>query len=209
MIKKLKGFEGNFKEGTNKSFDFYNILFSSMLTPTEFYLPDSLSKTKNSIGIARNSLKKTKNNLLKLLKKSSGGIEKLLRPFNDTDGNNIEMQLTNNAVKIKPDNDYIKKQSPLANFLKSMYCGSVRYSKKDYGAVEDAGKKIDTFVKLTLLKIIRLYECVLAQLQPQWNKVMGSPEDLDTHAMAMSQKESVSSESARYQIGYEFLRYRA
>lgn len=86
-----------------------------------------------------------------------------------------------------------------ADYGKNAYETPHTYAKKD--------KKVGTFVKLTLLKVIRLYEMVLAQLNPQWNKVMGSPEDFDTYAQALTQNESVKPEEAKYELGYVFLKY--
>ena len=64
------------------------------------------------------------------------------------------------------------------------------------------------FVKLTLKKILKLAEYVMCICSPHWNKVEGSPEDMDSSAYAVSQKESVSQENEKYIIGQEFLKYR-
>ncbi|MBI2135287.1 hypothetical protein HYU09_04820 [Candidatus Woesearchaeota archaeon] len=182
-----------------------------MASFAEIYLSGSAKKeisqsVSRLINKSSEAVSKAKGSISRFFLKAEDGIEKLLGPQNQINVKNIEMKLSRNEGKKV---DYAAKENPLARFLKNMYGSSAKYSKKAYGAIEEAGKKVDTFVKLTLLKIIRVYERILAQLNPQWNRVMGSPEDLDTHALAMSQKESVSSENARYQTGYEFLRYRA
>jgi len=78
-----------------------------------------------------------------------------------------------------------------------------------YSIIGKDNKKVDGFVKLTLSKIIKLGEYVMTLTTPQWNKVSGSPEDLDAYAITLSQKDTVSEENAKYEIGYNFLKYRA
>jgi len=79
---------------------------------------------------------------------------------------------------------------------------------KTYNIIGRNNKKVDGFVKLTLNKVLKVGEYIMALTTPQWNKVTGSPEDLDTHALTMSQKDSVNNENAKYEIGYNFLKYR-
>lgn len=192
-------------------FDTHKLLYFSMASFAELYLSGSAKKeisqsVSRMMETSRATMSRTKKSINNLLSKAGGGIERLLGALNQVNSKNIEMRLSKNTGKKM---DYASKENSLARFLKGMYGSSTGYGKKTYEVVEDGGKKIDTFVKLTLLKMIRLYERVLSQLNPQWNKVMGSPEDLDTHALTMSQKGSVSSENAKYLAGYEFLRYRA
>lgn len=82
------------------------------------------------------------------------------------------------------------------------------YNEEIPGIIQKNSKKVDGVVKLTLNKIIKVGEYIMALTNPQWNKVMGSFEDKDTYAPSISQKESVSEENAKYEIGYNFLKYR-
>jgi len=75
---------------------------------------------------------------------------------------------------------------------------------RGYSIIEKNNKKVDGFVKLTAAKIVKVGEYVMALTTPQWNKVPGSPDDLDMFAPVMSQKESVDVENAKYEIGYNF-----
>jgi len=79
---------------------------------------------------------------------------------------------------------------------------------RGYSIIGKDNKKVDGFVKPTLSKILKLGEYVMTLTTPQWNKVTGSPEDLDTFAPTISQKESVDGENAKFEIGYIFLKYR-
>ena len=81
-------------------------------------------------------------------------------------------------------------------------------SLKNYSNMVSVSHKIDGFVKLTLQKILKVAEYVMCLCSPHWNKVEGSPEDMDSRAYAVSQKESVSSENAKYENGYVFIKYR-
>jgi len=210
-MQKVWGFSDKKSENSPiKVFDAHKLLYFSMASFAEIYLSNSakkeISKSVSRImKTSRATISGTKEGINNLLSKAVGGIEKLLGSSNQINAKNIEMRLSKNTGKKM---DYAAKENSMARFLKGMYGSSARYNKKTYEMIEDTGKKVDTFVKLTLLKIIRLYERVLAQLNPQWNKVMGSPEDLDTYAGAMSRKESITQENAKYQTGYEFLRYR-
>ena len=71
------------------------------------------------------------------------------------------------------------------------------------------GQKVDGFVKLTLQKILKVHEYIMCLCSPHWNKVEGSPEDLDSRAPIVSQKESIRSGNAKYEMGYGFVQYRA
>ena len=78
----------------------------------------------------------------------------------------------------------------------------------DYSLIGKNNKKVDGFVRLTLSKILKVGEYVMALTTPQWNRVPGSFEDKDSFAPTMSQKDAVSEENAKYEIGYTFFKYR-
>lgn len=130
----------------------------------------------------------------KAVRKPDGGIEKLVLQ---------EEEIPHMAEY--GDRPYL---APILTTAKSLYSGFSGYASKAYEAVNYASEKVDTFVRLTFSKMIKLHERILAALNPQWNKVMGSPEDLDTHSRTVSQKESVSEENRKYHQDYKYLRYR-
>lgn len=194
-----------------KVFDAPKVLYFSMTSFAELYLSDNTKKeisksVSRIIETSRATISRTKEGINNLLSKAEEGIEKLLVSRSQINAKNIEIQLSKNTNKKI---DYAAKENPLAKFLKNMYGSFINYSKKVYGVFEDTGKKVDGFVKLTMYKICRMGEYIMALTTPQWNKVMGSMEDKDTYSMAISQKESISPENAKYRVGYEFLRYRA
>ena len=47
-------------------------------------------------------------------------------------------------------------------------------------------KRIEGPVRITLSKYIKVGEYIMAAISPHWNRVMGSPEDLDTLAPAIT-----------------------
>lgn len=102
-----------------------------------------------------------------------------------------------------------KLPNEIKSALKNLYTSFTGYAKKAYDSARSKSKKFNGFVKLTLYKVIRVFEYILTLTTPQWNRVMGSPEDLDTHAMNLCQKDSVEGENFEYQADFQFLKYRA
>jgi len=92
--------------------------------------------------------------------------------------------------------------------LRVSYGLDVTDGEKAISLNEKNSKKVVGAVKLTMNKITKMGEYLMALTTPQWNKATGSGEDLDTPAMTVSQKDSIGDENAKYEIGYNFLKYR-
>jgi len=92
--------------------------------------------------------------------------------------------------------------------LKNLYSTFVSYTKSTYSAVTSSANKIvEGPVKITMLKLIRVFEYVLTALNPQWNRVPGSPQDLDTLAPAITNHIITDKENLKYNSGYGALMY--
>ena len=128
----------------------------------------------------------------------------------DEDGKNKDIK---NEVIYDLSKTYLKdaefpsKKNPEYD-LRVSYGSDIPDGEKAISLNEKNSKKVDGFVKLTLSKVLKVGEYIMALTTPQWNKVTGSPEDLDTYALTISQKDSINDENAKYEIGYNFLRYR-
>jgi|SRR3989338_3760966 len=185
------------------SFDIANLLYFSLSSFTERYISASKNLPVNGKeNKGRSLLSRTKGGVNSLFAMAGGGIERLLS-FDDAK-KPAKMPHSKKITK-----GYASAVSAFTRAFRSTYFSFTNYADKSYKAAAPSGRKRDTFVKLTLLKVIRLYEQLTAILQPQWNKVEGSPEDMDSRAMTMSQKDSIGSDNARYEFGYQFLHYRS
>lgn len=202
--------KGDFKEGVI-SF----LLFSSMSNSAEMYLSKEIKKTRSG---------NFKKGIAGLLSKTSNGFLK------NTAGNSIDTQieaaiedsknpgLENNLFSKDEHTDFLSKimeynvKEPVDEIktaLKNLYSTFVSYAKKTYASIATKSKKVDGFVKLTIYKIIKIGEYIMALTTQQWNRVPGSFEDKDSFAPTMSQKASVDDENAKYSEGHQFWAYRA
>tara|TARA_Y100000310_G_scaffold47186_1_gene43807 strand:+ start:33996 stop:34577 length:582 start_codon:yes stop_codon:yes gene_type:complete len=193
-----------------------------MLNPAEMYLSREVkgkakavkSKVKNfKVSVSKTIDKKVSIFRKKTAKESSldSEIEGAIMDAKDQKQENIAELLAKEEPQApNAPADYSSQTTTVgkSSFAK-LYTAFVSYAKATYDAISSTGKKVDGFVKLTLQKILKVSEYVMCLCSPHWNKVEGSPEDMDSRAYAVSQKESVSSENAKYVIGQEFLRYRA
>jgi len=197
-----KDFEG----GLSKGFDPYLELFSSMLSSTELYLSNNLSNIKNKPG---NLLKRTRNNIVKLLTKPTDGIERLLENTQSKGMETAQASKKNTMETLKYSSQ--AKKVSMSKVLKSLYANFMSftdYGKKAYESTENSAKKIVGNVKITIFKLIKLGEYVMTRLSPQWNKVLSSPQDMDFFSPEMSQQNSIDPELAKYETGYSFLKYK-
>lgn len=207
LVKNLQGFINKSFEKREKSFNAYDTLFSSMLTPTELYLSNRI-KVKNR---ARSLVKRTKDNLGKLIIKPADGIERLLylnasqQEINNQ--NSIIETSKRNATK---DLKYFfePKKFSVKKALKKLYMSFVGYAKKGYEVAETNTKKVVGTVKLTIHKIIKLGEYIMALTTPQWNMPLMSFKDLDYFSPQMTSNSSTDSESLKYNSAFSALRYR-
>jgi hypothetical protein len=170
----------------------YDTLFSVMSTSAELYL-SKFSKPKKALRRKGPAFK---------IKKKNDGIEKLLEQENS---DTVKSKLKHESV----DSKYAAKPTPFARFIKNLYGAFVNYGNKSYQSAKSNYKKIDGFVKMSMEKFIKVHQYIMALVCPQWNRVTGSPEDKDTLAPTVTQKESIDSENTKYEFGYQFLRYQA
>jgi len=198
--------EGNFKQ---EVINF--LLFSSMSNPAEMYLSKEIKKTKR--GNFKDGIAGLISKTAKVLRyKEVGGnsldteIEAALEGIKNQEAENKSITNGEFLSKIM---EYNRKEpvDEIKTALKNLYSTFVSYAKKTYASISSKSKKVDGFVKLTIHKIIKIGEYIMALTTQQWNRVPGSFEDKDTFSPTMSQKDSVDEESAKYQIGYQFLRY--
>jgi hypothetical protein len=177
-----------------------SLLYSQLLSPMPagLYLSNAHTPT--------NKPKKAKKSLLKPIAKPNDGIEKVLQ----TSAMKTEPAGIEKAVEIKTPTYSKPPQAAkfsVAKALKNLYTNLVSYGKKSYEAVKANTKKVVDNVKLTVHKIAKLCEYLLAKTTPQWNMPWGSKFDYDCLSSDMSPQASVSEENKKYQIGYNFLQY--
>ncbi len=207
LVKNLQGFINKKFEKKDKSFNAYNALFSSMLTSAEFYLSNGFKSKNKASGL----LKKTKDNIVKLLKKPAEGIERLL------DSNSSQQEINNKDTIIETSKrNAIKalkyfsepKKFPVKKALKNLYMSFVGYAKNGYKVIETNTKKVGNTVKLTIHKILKLGEYVMAVTTPQWNMPLMTFKDLDYFSPEMTANSPTDKESAKYNSAYSALKYR-
>ena len=214
--------KGDFKQGVINI-----LLFSSMLNPAEIYLSKEIkSKTqsKSKLNSLKDTISKTIDNKMGLFRKKAAVEESIDKEIeialedtrNPAQKNVIDEILTKEEntgflSKIMNYNMQEKKaKDEVKSALKNLYNIFISYAKSTYTAMHSVSKKIiQGPVKITLLKFIRVFEYILASLNPQWNKVAGSIEDLDTLAPAVSNHISINRDDFQYESGYGALRYRA
>lgn len=202
-----------------------------MLTGSELYLSKKttikpkLKKNKNG-----KLLKKTTNNLLKLLTNPAEGIEKLLGSANSRKNielskelNEIHENMNQELMEIQ-ENIILKNEAPQESIeskyssqpakfspvkaLKKFYVSFANYGKSSYSVIKTTTNKVVGNIKLTIFKMANTSLYLKASLNPQWNLALGSALDKDTHAPEEAANSSISEENAQYQTGYKYLRYR-
>lgn len=189
------------------------LLFSSMHDPTESYLSqDFLSEP----GISKKKV--LKSTLISIDKKISSLFKKKssVKSIDNevesalTKAKNLEPEIENLVTKMFDYEEIEKKPVDLVKTaLKNLYSTFVSYAKGTYSAVAASTEKVIMGnVKITMLKLIRVWEYILTALNPQWNRVPGSPEDLDTLAPAITNHIHITGESAKYDSAYVAMRYR-
>jgi len=177
-----------------------------MSNPAEVYLSRETKKTKSGNfkdGIA-SILSKPANVFRKKEVGSSSLDTEIEAAIEGTKNPELENKTIANGDFLSKIMDYNRKEpvDEIKTALKNLYNTFVSYAKKTYAGISSKSKKVDGFVKLTIHKIIKVGEYIMALTTQQWNRVPGSFEDKDSFAPTMSQKDSVDEESAKYQIGY-------
>lgn len=184
-----------------------------MLTGPELYLSDTgfpKKRNANTENKALKLLKKTKDNIVNLLRKPAEGIEKLLV----TDPKQELMEIRENMkINRKIESNELKYSSAPNKFstekaLRKLYTNIVNYGKKGYTAIKTNAKKVVGNVKMTICKFANISWFLKAALNPQWNFAPGSALDIDASAPTETANASISEENAKYQIGYKYLSYK-
>ncbi len=94
-------------------------------------------------------------------------------------------------------------------YIKGFYKYASYYTKISYsGAGITARKVIEGPVRITMEKFIKLWQYLLAALNPQWNMPTLSKFDYDTLAPSVSNHTIIDKENLKYESGYEALKYR-
>jgi len=204
-----------------------SLLFFSMQNPTEMYLSEDIQGKQKTANSRVNNLKVT------LSRSIDKKIWSLFRKNTKDSGsldNEVEMAMDNiktagqeniNRLLTKEENNdllpgiagYKSKEKTTTNLIKSalkdLYGTFVSYTKNTYSAVTSSTQKIiQGPVKVTMLKLIRVFEYILTALNPQWNKVPGSPQDLDSLAPAITNHITINKENIQYGSWYGAFKYR-
>jgi len=189
------------------------LLFSSMANPAETYLSREI---KDKVKNFKTSLSRTIDNKISFSKRAprqtlDSEIEGAIMDIKEQKPESIAELLAEEETKDPGAGPAFYTTQPTSversSFAK-LYTAFVSYTKAVYTSISSASKKVDGFVKLTLQKILKVHEYIMCLCSPHWNKVEGSPEDMDSRAHTISQKESVSQENTKYIIGQQFLQYR-
>jgi len=189
-----------------------SLLFSSMQNPTERYLSRSIDD-KRSNGKIRNltdGITKTLNKKFGLFKNNGDSldteVERAVLSMKEPE-NIINKLFAEETPEVKTENYDVNMPAEIKSAFKNLYSIFVGYAKSAYSKSVSGVKKVDGFVKITLLKLIRVGEYLMCLTTPHWNKVEGSPEDLDSRAHTISQNRSIDETNAKYESGHEFIIY--
>jgi len=208
-----------------------SLLFFSMQKPAEMYLSEEIknkSKTSNrgirnlKVTITSSIDKKIWNLFRKNTydgKSLDNEIEIAMGNIKDPEQENLNSILANEenscflpgvvgySSKKKTSKDAIK------SALKDLYGTFVSYGKSVYGHVSASvgyakRKIIEGPVRMTLAKFVKVFEYILAVLNPQWNMPTLSKKDYDTLAMAVTNHVVINKENFQYESGHSALMYR-
>jgi len=121
---------------------------------------------------------------------------------------------SNDSKPAKYETSVKENPSKLKTALKNMYNTFLTYAKDVYTktslSVDYTKRKIiEGPVRITLLKLIRVWEYINAAINPQWNMPMLSKFDLDTLAPAITNHIIINEDNFQYESGYGAIRYRS
>lgn len=206
------------------------LLFSSLLNPTEMYLSKELKnkplvKIKNlKAAISRTINKKIGLPRKKAVNKSlDSEIETAIEKIKNPEHENIIDELLAKEVIEDINSRVAKYETPVKeasnekkSAFKSLYQTFVSYAKGAYTRIKSTGsnlpyvtrKIIEGPVRITMAKFVKVFEYILAALNPGWNRPMGCAGDYDTLATAVVHHIVINEEHLRYSSGYTAFRYR-
>ena len=208
-----------------------SLLFFSMQKPAEMYLSKEI---KNRSKTAKSGIRNLKDNITSSIDKKiwslfrkntknskslDNEIELAMGNIQDPEQENVKKILANeeNSGYFTGVSEYHSKEKSkkdaIKSALKDLYGVFVSYAKNAYGRVSTSldytkRKIIEGPVRMTLAKFVKVFEYILAVLNPQWNMPTLSKKDYDTLAMAVTNHVVINKENFQYETGYGALRYR-
>jgi hypothetical protein len=206
------------------------LLFSSMLNPTEMYLSKEL-KNKPPVRIKnlKAAILSTVNKKIGLPRKKAvnksldSEIETAIEKIKNPEHENIIDELLAKEVIEDINFRVTKYETPVReasnekkSAFKGLYQAFVSYAKGAYTKIKSTGsnlpyaskKIIEGPVRMTMSKFVKVFEYILAALNPQWNMPTGSKMDYDTLATAVINHIVINKENLQYGSGYIAFRYR-
>jgi len=193
-----------------------SLLFFSMQNPAEIYLSREIKSNSKTAKIKdlKGTLDKKISGLFRRDRPLDNEIETAMNNMNNPEQESIIDKLF--AEEVPQDAEVrnakyateANASAEIKSAFKSLYSTFVGYAKASYGSIASGAKKIDGFVKMTLGKFLKVGEYIMCLTTPHWNKVEGSPEDLDSRALTITHNRSIDASNAKYEIGYGSIRYR-
>jgi len=187
------------------------LLFSSMLDPAgEIYLSreaeDKAKTIKRSLKSLRVNISNTLDKKINLFRQDKTApsidaeIEMAMEDIGTPQASTIDELFAEEETKETP--------QEIKSAFKDVYSVFVGYAKSAYSAINYGKKKIiEGPVRITMAKFIKLFEYILAALNPQWNMPMLSKMDFDTLSPAVANHIIISKDNYQYGSGYSALRY--
>jgi hypothetical protein len=196
------------------------LLFSAMMNPAEVYLSKNDSGRSRSLKILSNPKRRSSEKLR--VKSLDSEIEKAIDDITKpNEGVRIESFLTDidNKNQEVMNKNYFKNNNLVQDRQaspKNLYNTIAKYAKGAYEKAESAlsevayatRKVVEGPVRLTMEKFIKVWQYVLAALNPQWNMPTLSKWDYDSLAPSVTNHVTISSDNSQFESGYEALRYR-
>lgn len=208
------------------------LLFSSMLKPTEQYLSREF---KNNI-LAKTKIKSPKSDVSKVISKEvdlfrkkaakddsiDHEIEMAMADIRKPEQENIIEELLakelvkNSALEVtKYETSINETSNEIKSAFKNLYQTFVSYAKGAYTKIKSEGKNIaygskkiiEGPVRMTLAKFVKVFEYILAAINPQWNMPTLSKMDYDTLSSAVTNHIVIGEDSVKYNSSYGTLRY--
>ena len=185
------------------------LLFSSMLKPTEMYLSKEIKNKPTKTKAKKLNTQKAKfldNEIEAAMqeannKRQKSIIDKLLAKETTQDSDSI------NAIFESSENN---KFEEVKSAFKNLYHNFIGYAKKTYATMSTKSKKIiEGPVRITAEKFVKVWQYILAAINPQWNMPTLSKFDYDTLSPAVTSHTTINEESFKYNPAYAVLRYRS
>lgn len=213
----------------------YSQLPTLMVVSAKTFIPPlDLYKIKKTAKKVKSGklLKKTKSNIVKLLTMPVDGIEKVINKpslkkhfFKEEEEKEIQesiksKQETEAEVKVVEPEPEPKKESKEVHYgaqeatplplksVRKIYSTVVSYGKNGYTMIEKKAKKVSGRVRYTVRKYANTSLFIKSTLNPGWDFAPSSALDLDTNHNVIAHKDSIDDKNARYEFGFQYLKYK-